>query len=147
MHVWSSLGCRMKHRRPQSQRGFTRQPESPNGHISGFRLSKTPPNQREDTQRYRKRAKRWREREQKERNFGRSGGGGSGGGWSGARWSRGNPNQQQPQQHQHRQKWRVEAKPKRSVAPKGVGGEGWSQRDGQPLPRFWVWICRVWVQV
>ena len=30
-------GCRVKPRRPQSRRGFTRQPESPNVHISGPR--------------------------------------------------------------------------------------------------------------
>ena len=64
----------------------------------------------------------------------------SGVGWSGAGVVQGSPNQQQPQQHQHRQKWRVEAKPRISVTPKGRerrgpegGPEGWAQRVGPPL--------------
>ena len=44
----------------------------------------------------------------------------------------------QPQQHQHRQKWRVEAKPRRSVAPKR-GPKGGPQRVGPPLPGFGLW--------
>ena len=35
-----TFGCRVKPRRPRSRRGFTRQPESPNVHISGPRPSK-----------------------------------------------------------------------------------------------------------
>ena len=65
------------------RRGFTRQPESPNVHISGFRPSKTPTKFNERTpKREKKERKLWRERDKKERNFGRSGGGLSGGGGS-----------------------------------------------------------------
>ena len=59
----------------------------------------------------------------------------SGGGvvWCRVVWRRvvqGSLNQPQPQQHQHRQKWRVEAKPRISV--------------GSPLPGFRVWVFGVW---
>ena len=63
---------------------FTRQPESPNVHISGFRPSKTPPKFHERTPRERKKKESCGgRREKKERNFGLSGGGLSGGGLSG----------------------------------------------------------------
>ena len=56
-------------------RGFARQPESPNVHISGSRPSKTQPKiQRKDPKKREERKKLCRERE-KDRNFGRSGGG------------------------------------------------------------------------
>ena len=48
----------------RSRRGFTRQPESPNVHISRSRPS-TPPEFKEDTQRDTKRARWWREREKR----------------------------------------------------------------------------------
>ena len=63
------------------RRGFTRQPESLNVHISGFRPSKTPTKFHERTPRERKKNENCgARREKKERNFGRSGGGLSGGG-------------------------------------------------------------------
>ena len=66
------------------RRGFTRQPESPNVHISGFWPSKTPTKFNERTPRERKKNENCGgRREKKERNFGRSGGGLSGGGLSG----------------------------------------------------------------
>ena len=72
------------------RRGFTRQPESPNVHISGFRPSKTPTKFHERTPRERKKnANCGGRREKKERNFGRSGGGLSGGGLSGGGLSSG----------------------------------------------------------
>ena len=66
------------------RRGFTRQPESPNVHISGFRPSKTPTKFNEKAPRERKKNENCGgRREKKERNFGRSGGWLSGGGLSG----------------------------------------------------------------
>ena len=66
------------------RRGFTRQLESPNVHISGSRPSKTPTKFNERTPRERKKNENCGgRREKKERNFGRSGGGLSGGGLSG----------------------------------------------------------------
>ena len=66
------------------RRGFTRQPESPNVHISGFRNSKTPTKFHERTPREGKKNENCGgRREKKERNFGQSGGGLSGGGLSG----------------------------------------------------------------
>ena len=63
-------------RRPQSRRRFTRQPESPNVHMSGSRPSKTPPKFNERTpKREKKERKLWREKEKTERIFGRSCGG------------------------------------------------------------------------
>ena len=59
---------------PQGCRGFTRQPESPNVHISGSWPST------EDTQRETKKSKNGAGEGKKERNFGRSGGRGSRGG-------------------------------------------------------------------
>ena len=47
--VWASLGHFVKPRRSRSRRGFTRQPESPNVHISGSQPSKTPPEFNERT--------------------------------------------------------------------------------------------------
>ena len=79
-------GCRVKPQRPQKPRGFTRQPESPNVHISGSRPSEPPPIFHEKTPKRGKKAKLWREREKK-RNFGRSDGGEGGVRWSGAGWS------------------------------------------------------------
>ena len=81
-------------------------------------------------ERERKKEREWgREREKQERKFGRFGVG-----WSGAGWSRG--------QHQNRQ-WRVEAKPRISVAPKvggggakgprGWGPEGWAPKGRAPF--------------
>ena len=65
------------------RRGFTRQPESPNVHISGFGPSKTPTKFNARTPRERKKNENCGGRsEKKERNFGRSGGGLSGGGLS-----------------------------------------------------------------
>ena len=52
------------------RRGFTRQPESPNVHILGFRPSKTPPKFSEKTPREGKQERI----ENKERNYGRSSG-------------------------------------------------------------------------
>ena len=73
------------------RRGFTRQPESPNVNISGFRPSKTPTKFNERTPRERRKNENCGgRREKKERNFGRSGGGWSGGGWSSGGWSSGN---------------------------------------------------------
>ena len=66
------------------RRGFTRESESPNVHISGPRPSKTPTKFHERTPRERKKNENCGgRREKKERNFGRSGGGLSGGGLSG----------------------------------------------------------------
>ena len=66
------------------RRGFTRQPESPNVHISGFRPSKTPTKFNERTPRERKKNENCGGRRgNKERNFGWSGVGLSGGGLSG----------------------------------------------------------------
>ena len=62
------------------RRGFTRQPESPNVHILGFRPAETPPKFNEkDQQESEKRIKTVAGEGKKERNFGRSGGGGSSG--------------------------------------------------------------------
>ena len=71
---WNRCTCDASRVRPnnhQSRRGFTRQPESPNVHISGSRRFKnTTKFPREDTQRDTERAKWEREREKKARNFG-----------------------------------------------------------------------------
>ena len=46
-------------RRPRSRRGFTRQPESPNMHISGTTASKTPRKFHEKTTRERQKERKW----------------------------------------------------------------------------------------
>ena len=68
------------------RRGFTRQPKSPNVHISGSPASsKTPPKFHEEDQPEREKRKKTvaGEGKKRERNFGRSGGGRSGAGRSG----------------------------------------------------------------
>ncbi len=68
---WDLSGCRVKPRRPQSRRGFTRQPEnSKRAHLRVPAFNHTTKIPREDTQRDTKRAKWWREREKKARNCG-----------------------------------------------------------------------------
>ena len=56
-------------------RGFTRQLESPNVHMSGSRPSKTPPKFHERTPREKKERKLWRESEKKSENLGGLAGG------------------------------------------------------------------------
>ena len=77
-------GCRVKPRRPQSRRGFTRQPRAQTRIFEGPGLHKpTKFNDKTPRERETKRAKVGWERGKKERNFGRSGGGRSGRGRSG----------------------------------------------------------------
>ena len=145
-------GRRVKPRRPQSRRGFTRQPESPNVHILGSPNSKTPPKLNEKTPRERKR-KKWRREGKIKRNFGRPGGGV----WSGAGWSRGVQTYNIHNNHNHNNTntarnggWRInpEVWHRRErgseVSLKGGVPKGGPQRVEPPLPGCRVWVCRVW---
>ena len=59
MCTYGLSGCRVNLRRPQSRRGFTRQPESPNVHIGWPRRLKIPPKFHEKTPRERQKERKW----------------------------------------------------------------------------------------
>ena len=137
-------GCRVKPRRRAQTCAF-----------QGPGVSRTPLKFHEKTPKRGKKERKMEAGERKKRptfwavRGGLSGGGGSSVRWLGAGWSRESkptttPTRQQPQQHQHRQKWRVEAKPRISVAPNGRSLK-FSFRPETKLLIFYFTTIPVWL--
>ena len=144
VHVWNSRAVMWSPGGPEAAQANNQRAQTCTS--KGPSTSKTPPKFHEKTPRDRERTK-WGREMKKKRHFWLSGGGGPGGGRVRRRvvWRRvvqGSPNlqqpkQPQPQQHQHRQKWRVEAKSRRRVAPKGGGGRRVGPKRSGLLSGLW----------